>query len=115
MLSPAAENPLGRIAAAEDPSAEREAFAPAKRALTSAPVLKYSDYSREFVVHTDTSGAGVGAFLAQPSLGGSSDSDLDIIAYYSQRLSKSQRHHSTTMKECCAVVWAVTYYWRPYL
>ena len=47
--------------------AQREAFARAKRALTSAPVLKYPDFTREFIVHTDASEAGVGAFLAQRS------------------------------------------------
>ena len=65
------------------------------------------------MVHTDASEAGLGAFLAQLSREGSSDSDLDIIAYYSHRSSKSQRHYSATMKGCCAVVWAVTH-WRPY-
>ena len=93
---------------------QREAFARAKRALTSAPVLKYPDVTREFIVHTDASEAGVGAFIAQRSRENSSDSDLDIIAYYSHRFSQSQRYYSVTMKECCAVVWAVTH-WRPYL
>ena len=59
--------------------AEREAFPRARRALTFAPV-KYPDFTREFVVHTDASEAGVGAFLAQRSCESSSDSDLDIIA-----------------------------------
>ena len=68
--------------------AQREAFARAKRALTSAPVLKYPDFTREFIVHTDASEAGVGAFLAQRSRESSSDSDLEIIAYYSHRFSK---------------------------
>ena len=94
--------------------AQREAFVRAKRALTSTPVLKYPHFAREFIVHTEASEAGVGAFLAQTSREGSSDSDLDIIAYYSHRFSKSQRHYSATMKECCAVVWAVTHQ-RPYL
>ena len=94
--------------------AQREAFARAKRALRFAPVLKYPDFTREFIVHTDASEAGEGAFLAQRSRESRSDSDLDIIAYYSHRFSKSKRHYSATMKECCAVVWAVTH-WRPYL
>ena len=42
--------------------AEREAFPRAKRALTSAPVLKYPDFTREFIVHTDASEAGVENF-----------------------------------------------------
>ena len=42
--------------------AQREAFARAKRALSSAPVVKYPDFTREFIVHTDASEAGVGNF-----------------------------------------------------
>ena len=94
--------------------AQREAFARAKHALTYAPVLRYPDCTRDSIVHTDASEAGVGAFLAQRSSESSSDIDLDIIAYCSHRFSKSQRHYNATMKECCAVVWAVTHC-RPYL
>ena len=65
------------------------------------------------MVHTDASEAGVGAFLAQRSRESSSDSDLDIIAYYTHRFSKSQRHYSATMKECCAVVLACLLYTSP--
>lgn len=95
-------------------SAQDEAFAKVKEALTSAPVLHFPDFSREFVVHTDASEQGVGAFLAQPSKDSADGKDLDIVAYYSKRFSKSQRHYSPTMKECLAVVWAFVH-WRPYL
>lgn len=87
------------------------AFERIKRVLSSAPVLHFPDFSREFVVHTDASELGAGAFLAQPTPDGK---DLEVIAYYSHRFSKSQRHYSATMKECCAVVWAFVH-WRPYL
>ena len=59
---------------------QREAFARAKRALISAPVLEYPDFTREVIVHTDASEAGVGAFLTQRSRESSSGSDRDIIA-----------------------------------
>ena len=88
-----------------------DAFNRIKRALSSAPVLHFPDFSRESVVHTDASELGAGAFLAQPSTDGKV---LEIIAYYSHRFSKSQRHYSATMKECCAVVWAFVHC-RPYL
>ena len=69
--------------------AQRDAgLSHAKRALTSAPVLEYPGFTREFIVHTGSSEAGVGAFLAQPSLDGSSGFNLDIIAYYSHNFSK---------------------------
>ena len=83
--------------------AEREAFPRAKRALTSAPVLKYPDFTREFIVHTDASEAGVGAFLAQRSRESSSDADLEIIAYYSHRFSKKTKQNKTKQNNVVAV------------
>ncbi len=94
--------------------AQDAAFQKLKDALSSARVLHFPDFSRDFVVHTDASEKGVGAFLAQPSRGSTDGKDLDIVAYYSKRFSKSQQHYSPTMKECLAVVWALTH-WRPYL
>ena len=40
--------------------------------------------------------------------------DLNIIAYFSQRFNKAQRHYSPTMKECYGVVLSL-HHWRPYL
>ena len=90
------------------------AFQQLKDALSSAPVHHFPDFSREFVVHTDASELGEGAFLAQPSKDSTDDKEVDIVAYYSKRFTKGQRHCSPTMKECTAVVWALTH-WRPYL
>ena len=64
-------------------------------------------------VHVDASEIGVGAFLAQPSKNDDSMSDLDIIAYFSQRFKHGQRHYSASMKECCGVVFTLAH-WRPY-
>ena len=50
---------------------------------------------KEFVVHVDASQVGAGAFLAQKN-----GDDLNIIAYFSQRFNKAQRHYSPTMREC---------------
>ena len=80
------------------------AFAHIKRLLSSVPVLKFPDASE----------IGVGAFLAQPSENDDSKSDLDIIAYFSQRFKHGQRHYSASMKECCGVV-LILAHWRPYL
>ena len=69
--------------------------------LVSAPVLKFPDDEREFIVHVmspDASEMGVGAFLAEPSNNDDSKSDLDIIAYFSQRFTHGQRHDSASMK-----------------
>ena len=90
------------------------AFAHTKRLLVSATVLKSPHYEREFVVHVDAREIGVGAFLAQPSKNDDSKSELDIIAYSSQRFKHGQRHYSASMKERCGVV-LILAHWRPYL
>lgn len=65
--------------------------------------MHFPEFSREFVVHTDASELGSGAFLGQPTADGN---DLDIIAYFNRRFTKGHRHYCATMKEFCAVVWA---------
>ncbi|CAB1102857.1 unnamed protein product [Ectocarpus sp. CCAP 1310/34] len=87
-------------------------FAHLKRLLTSAPVLHFPDFDREFVVHVDASEHGCGAFLAQPSK--ADPESLGMITYYSHRFKHGQRHYSASMKECCGVVLAISH-WRPYL
>lgn len=57
-----------------------EAFATVKRLLTEAPILHFPDFTKDFVVHVDASEAGAGAFLAQQT-----GTDLNIVAYFSQR------------------------------
>ena len=86
-----------------------EAFAEVKRLLSKAPVLCFPDFTKDFVVHVDASEVGAGAFLAQKD-----GDDLNIIAYFSQRFNKAQRHYSPTMKECYGVVLSL-HHWRPYL
>ena len=87
-----------------------KAFVEVKHLLTTAPVLHFPDFTRPFCVHVDASDSGSGAFLAQKKANG----DIAIVAYFSKRFSASQRHYSATLKECYAVVLAITH-WRPYL
>ena len=94
--------------------AQDDAFQKLKDSSSEAPTLHFPDFSRDFVVHTDASEQGVGASPAQSSKGSTDGKELDIVAYYSKHFSRSQSHYSPTMKECLAVVWALTH-WRPYL
>ena len=73
--------------------------------LTEVLVLHFPDISREFVIYVDASEAGAGAFLAQQN-----GDDFLIIAYFSQRFNRSQRHNSATKKESYAVVLAIQHW-----
>lgn len=41
------------------------AFQALKRALTSAPILAYPDFTKEMILYTDASTTGIGAILSQ--------------------------------------------------
>ena len=82
---------------------QQQAFQYLKNKLTSAPVLAYPDFDREFIVHTDASTVGLGAVLSQKEEQGLEHA----VAYASRSLNKAERNYTTTEQECLAVVWAV--------
>ena len=55
----------------------KEAFSLLKQALLEAPVLKFADYSKPFMLETDTSSDGLGAVLLQEG----EDGKLHPVAY----------------------------------
>lgn len=73
-----------------------------KAVLTSAPVLANPRYDLPFVIETDASQLAVGAALLQDHPEG-----RRIIAYFSKKLSSTQRKYAATEKECLAVLLAV--------
>ena len=83
-----------------------EAFEELKWRLTTAPVLAYPDFQREFVLENDASIEGIGAVLGQ-SL---EDKKIHPVAYASRALSKAEKHYSITELETLAVVWAVSHF-----
>lgn len=80
-----------------------------KTSLTNAPVLANPDYEQEFIIQADASDYGIGAVLVQGV-----NSDEKVIAYFSRKLSATQRKYHTTEKECLAVLSAIEKF-RPYL
>ena len=80
------------------------AFQKLKDAMTGAPVLALPDFSQQFVVECDASGAGVGAVLRQDR----------PIAFHSQALQGKNLLMSTYEKEMLALVIAVRK-WKHYL
>ena len=94
-------------------SEHQKAFDALKLALTTAPVLGYPDFDREFILETDASLRGLGAVLSQvDDLG-----KTHIIAYASQTLRPSERsmhNYSSANIELLALKWAVTEKFRDY-
>ena len=74
------------------------AFDKLKNALCSAPVLRYPDFEKEFVLTTDASNVGLGAILSQ---------DGHPCCYIPRTLNNPELSYTTTEKEMLAIVWAV--------
>ena len=84
----------------------QEAFERLRKALVSAPVLAYPDYTRPFILDTDASNTGIGAVLSQVD----SDGRERAIAYASRALSKPERQYCVTRRELLAVVYFVRHF-----
>lgn len=82
--------------------AAEQALEELKSVLTSSPVLANPRYDLPFVIETDASQLAVGAALLQDHPEGKR-----IIAYFSKKLSSTQRKYAATEKECLAVLLAI--------
>lgn len=71
------------------------AFTTLKKLLTSAPILSYPDFKKEFIITCDASGEGVGAVLEQENR---------VIVYASKVLSATKKRWSATELELYAIV-----------
>ena len=92
----------------------QEALDALKEALSTAPVLGYPDFSREFILEIDASLNGLGAILSQQG----KDGQIHAIAYASHSLCPSERsmhNYSSAKLELLALKWAVTEKFRDYL
>lgn len=88
---------------------QQNSFEILKETLCIAPILQFPNFELDFILTTDASDVAIGAVLSQGKLG----EDLPI-AYFSKKLLRLETKHSTTEKECLAVVYA-TLHFRPYL
>ena len=92
----------------------QKAFDAQKVALTTAPVLGYLNYNREFILETDTSLKGLGAALSQVD----ETSKVCVTAYTSRKLRPSEKsmcNSSSAILELMALKWAITKKFRDYL
>jgi len=78
--------------------------------ITNPPILAYADFNSEFFLHTDASGAGLGAILYQEQQG-----EVRVIAYASRSLKPAERNYHSTKLEFMAMKWAICDAFRDYL
>ena len=86
-------------------SEHQKAFDALKIALTTAPVLGYPDEIMKFILETDASLRGLGAFLSQVD----ETSKVHVIAYTSwawRPSEKSMCNYSSAKLELLALKWA---------
>jgi hypothetical protein len=80
---------------------EEDAFQFLKKCLINPPILRYLDFSREFLIHTDASGYGVGSVLSQMHKENGEEKEV-VIAYASRHLNDVEKNWSTIEKEAYA-------------
>ena len=83
------------------------AFQALKTCLNMSSVLQSPNFTKPFILQTDTSDRGVGAVLSQPSM----NNDIYLVAYFSKKLLPWEERHSTTEKECLTVKLGIEAFW----
>lgn len=91
--------------------AAQDAFTALKQRFTTAPILKFPDPTKQFVVEVDASDVGVGAVLSQRR---GEPPKLHPCAFYSHRLSPAERNYDVGNRELLAVKMALEQ-WRHWL
>ena len=89
----------------------REALDHLVKVITTAPILAYADFSKDFILHTDASTKGLGAILYQKG----DDDNMKVIGYASRTLRKAEMNYHPTKLEFLALKWSVTESFRDYL
>ena len=90
---------------------QQSAFDILKSALINAPILRFPDYSKQFIIRTDACAEGIGGVLLQKD----EDDGVEYpIHYVSRTLTKAERNYSTTDLEGTAVYYCAEKF-KPYI
>ena len=77
----------------------------------NSPVLAFADYTKDFLLETDTSREGLGAVLSQKL----EDRQFHPVAYGSWALTMHEKTYYFTKLEFLALKWAITEHFKEYL
>ena len=102
MARPLSEKTSEKVEFKWTPSMQKS-FDTLKQALTTAPVLAYSDFGKPFLVATDASSAAVGAVLSQLDENGREQP----IHYASRSSNEAEKNYSTHQREGLAIFFAL--------
>eukprot|EP00698_Gefionella_okellyi_P005806 TRINITY_DN1524_c0_g1_i24.p1 TRINITY_DN1524_c0_g1~~TRINITY_DN1524_c0_g1_i24.p1 ORF type:complete len:615 (+),score=67.26 TRINITY_DN1524_c0_g1_i24:1167-3011(+) len=94
----------GKFARFEWGEAQQQAFRQLKDLLLQAPILRHPDFSQPFVMVTDASEVGVGAWLGQWD---EDKTRVMPIGFMSQLFSKTQQRWDATHREAYAVIYGL--------
>ena len=86
-------------------------FETLKQACMNSPVLAFADYTKDFLLETDTSKEGLGAVLSQKQ----EDGLFHLVAYGSRVLTTHEKNYHSMKLEFLALKWAVTEHFKEYL
>ena len=78
--------------------------------LTRPPLLAYSDFKKEFILHTDASGKGLGCALYQIQ-----DGELRVLGYGSRTLVGAEEKYHSSKLEFLSLKWALCDHFKDYL
>ncbi len=85
---------------------QQRVFDTLKQALSTAPVLAFPDFTKDFILCTDASNIGIDAVLMEKDVNGKSRA----VAFASRLLNSAERNYSVTNREALAVVWALRHF-----
>ena len=88
-----------------------EAFQALKQACMSSPILVFADYTKDFLLKTDTSKEGLGVVLSQKQ----ADMHYHLVAYGSWALTAHEKNYHSTKLKFLALKWAIMEHFKEYL